>query len=68
MFQRLPNGNLLIPVAVETDGVLGDLMVEITPDDPQYIEWLPFLDTKWELTAHDTDLEQVRELEQEQPA
>lgn len=53
--QRLPNGNLLIPVAVETDDVIGDVLIEVTPDDPLYKEWLPYLDTDWELQAPTTE-------------
>jgi hypothetical protein len=53
--QRLPNGNLLIPVAVETDDVIGDVLIEVTPDDPQYEEWLPFLDTDWEIQAPNSE-------------
>lgn len=54
--QRLPNGNLLIPVSVETDNVIGDLLIEITPDDPRYEEWLPFLNTQWELQDPNAEL------------
>jgi hypothetical protein len=46
--RRLPNGNLLIPVAVELGDILGDMLVEITPDDPRYADWEPFLGTVWE--------------------
>jgi hypothetical protein len=53
--QRLHNGNLLIPVAVETDDVIGDVLIEVTPEDPQYKEWLPFLDTERELQAPDSE-------------
>lgn len=39
--QRLENGNLLIPKRAEgPDGLLGDGMVEIGPDHPDYQEWL----------------------------
>jgi hypothetical protein len=38
--KRLPNGNLLVPSRVESDdGVIGDGVVEIGPDDPDYDEW-----------------------------
>ena len=39
--QRLANGRLLIPMRAESsDGMLGDGMVEIGPDHPDYAEWL----------------------------
>jgi len=39
--QGLANGRLLIPVRAESsDGTLGDGMVEIGPDHPDYAEWL----------------------------
>jgi hypothetical protein len=37
---RIPNGNLLIPVATEESDA-NDCMVEITADDPEYATWLP---------------------------
>ena len=39
--KRLPNGNLLVPARAESDDgeVLGDRIVEIGPDDPQYDAW-----------------------------
>lgn len=41
---RLPNGNLLIPARAEDPktGVIGDGMVEITPDSPEYLGWVPY--------------------------
>jgi hypothetical protein len=39
--QRLANGRLLIPARAESsDGTLGDSMVEIGPDHPDYAKWL----------------------------
>ncbi len=39
--QRLANGRLLIPARAESsDGTLGDGMVEIGPDHPDYAKWL----------------------------
>lgn len=38
---QLPNGNLLVPVRAEDeDGIIGDGMEEIGPDNPEYKEWL----------------------------
>ena len=43
MAKLLENGNILIPVRVEGEnGVIGDAIKEITPEDPEYAEWLPF--------------------------
>lgn len=40
---RLPDDRLLIPRRAEgPDGLIGDGMVEIGPDDPEYEAWLPF--------------------------
>ena len=39
---KLSNGNLLIPKIAETGEVIGDGMIEITPKDKRYKEWLPF--------------------------
>jgi hypothetical protein len=40
--KRLRNGNLLVPARADSDdgGVIGDGMVEIGPDDPDYDEWV----------------------------
>src|SRR4051812_6950176 len=46
--QRLPNGNLLIPVTCEYGDVIGDGREEIAPDDPRYAEWVPFFGILWE--------------------
>ena len=42
---KLENGNLLIPKRAEDEEgkIIGDGMVEITPDDPDYKRWLPFV-------------------------
>jgi hypothetical protein len=41
LVKRLSNGNLLVPARAESDeGVIGDGMVEIGPDDPDYDEWV----------------------------
>lgn len=37
---RLKSGNLLVPRRAETDGVLGDGVVEVGPDDPDYHAWM----------------------------
>lgn len=41
MFAKtLPNGNLLIPVRLEgDDGLIGEGMEEITPEDERFEEW-----------------------------
>lgn len=36
----LPNGNLLIPVRAEGEGVVGDAWRELSPSDPGYKQWL----------------------------
>jgi hypothetical protein len=36
---RLPNGNLLAPYRAETDGTIGDAMLEIGPDHPDFASW-----------------------------
>jgi hypothetical protein len=41
--ERLPNGNLLIPSRAEGPGAIGDGKREITPADPEYADWLPFV-------------------------
>jgi hypothetical protein len=44
--QRLADGRLLIPVRAESsDGTLGDSMVEIGPDHPDYARWRPPLNS-----------------------
>lgn len=49
-FKRLPNGNLLIPVGIYSDDVMGDDLVEVSRDDPRYAEWEPYLGTEWDET------------------
>jgi hypothetical protein len=48
---RIPNGNLLIPVATEESDA-NDYMVEITADDPEYATWLSIAvdgdDPRWQ--------------------
>ncbi len=40
---RLPNGNLLIPRRAEDErNTVGDGMVEVEPDTPEYDLWLPY--------------------------
>ena len=48
--RRLPNGNLLIPAGIYHDDIMGDDVVEISPDDPRYAEWEPYLGTEWDET------------------
>ena len=36
----LSNGNLLIPVQANSDGVMGDATMEITPEHPDYERFL----------------------------
>lgn len=41
--KRLENGNLLVPRRADTGeegGPIGDALVEIGPDDPEYDAWL----------------------------
>ncbi len=37
--RRLPDGRLRIPRTVELPGLIGDAVVDIGPDDPDYAEW-----------------------------
>ena len=32
-FLKLPNGSLVVPVPFETNGIVGERMVEITPEE-----------------------------------
>lgn len=34
--ERLANGNLLVPMRAETDGVIGDGMIEVGPEHPLF--------------------------------
>jgi hypothetical protein len=40
LVKRLSNANLLVLARAESDGVIGDGIVEIGPDDPDYDEWV----------------------------
>jgi hypothetical protein len=40
----LPNGNLLVPMRAEGDGWIGDGLVEIGPDHPDFQRWKAFLE------------------------
>ncbi len=39
------DGNLLVPARAESAGVIGDGVVEIAPDHPDYARWLSFVDS-----------------------
>ena len=39
----LPNGNLLIPKRADADGVIGDGMIEVSPESIEFQLWLPLL-------------------------
>jgi hypothetical protein len=42
--ERLPNGNLLIPKRAEgPNGTIGDGMIEIAPNDPEFKKWDEYL-------------------------
>ena len=42
--ERLPNGNLLVPMRAEgEDGLVGDSVVEIGPEHPHFVDWEEFL-------------------------
>ena len=50
---KLENGNLLIPkraVSDDENPIIGDGIEEITPDDPEYEKWLPFVRAEGEIT------------------
>ena len=42
--KKLANGNLLVPMTAEADGIIGDGAAEIGPDHPMYDEWLAWLE------------------------
>lgn len=44
--KKLENGNLLVPIRAESEGIIGDSMVEIGPDHPDYKVWLEWLDNQ----------------------
>ena len=52
---KLPNGNLLIPIRAESDGVVGDAMIEITSDDSRFKAWDGFLSTQGNLLDDELD-------------
>ena len=43
--ERLPNGNILIPIRAvdEESGIIGDAMIEIDPSHPDFKEWDEYL-------------------------
>jgi hypothetical protein len=44
---KLTNGHLQIPRSAEgPDGLIGDGMIEIGPEDPEYQKWLPYAEEK----------------------
>lgn len=43
---RLDNGNLLIPIRAESDGIIGDAMIEVGREDPRFIEWDNYLNAE----------------------
>jgi hypothetical protein len=49
--RRLPNGNLLIPIRADSEGVQGDASLEIAPDHPDYERWLRDLELGWDAVA-----------------
>ena len=41
--ERLPNGHLLVPMRAESDdGIVGDALVEISPEHPDWPAWAPY--------------------------
>jgi len=43
--ERLPNGNLLVPARAEAeDGTIGDGMMEIGPEHPDFERWQEFVE------------------------
>jgi hypothetical protein len=54
-FLKLPNGNLVVPEPFDTNGVIGERMVEITPDDARYGGWQPFFGSEWEAVLDTND-------------
>lgn len=41
-----PNGDLGVPARAESDGVVGDGMMRIGPDHPDYMEWQDAIDNE----------------------
>lgn len=35
----LDNGNWLVPMRAEANGVVGDAMIEVPPDHPEAVKW-----------------------------
>jgi hypothetical protein len=40
----LANGNLLVPRRAQAKDVIGDALIEIGPDDPEFDQWIAYLD------------------------
>jgi hypothetical protein len=54
--QVLPNGRLLVPFRAEgPNGLIGDGMVEIGPEDPTFSEWADFLNHRSAVIDGDDD-------------
>jgi hypothetical protein len=64
--EELPNGHLLVPARAESEDpehgtVLGDGMIEIGPDHPDYAEWREDLEASRAREAEiDAELERRR--------
>ena len=43
LIRKLENGNLLVPKRAESDGIIGDGVEEIRPDQPEYQQWLTWM-------------------------
>ena len=41
--KKLDNGNLLVPQRIEDNDLLGDAIIEVTPDDSEYKKYLEHL-------------------------
>lgn len=37
--QRLPSGHLLVQMRAEGEGIIGDALIEIGPEHPDYAKW-----------------------------
>lgn len=52
--KKLPNGKLLVPRRAEgPGGMIGDGLVEIGPDDPEYADWLAWIEGTHPIDAGD---------------
>lgn len=40
----LANGNLVVPIRAESDGVIGDALVVLAPSHPDHERWMDFAD------------------------